>query len=140
MKQAHKTVRGRDLLHDLHGQLVVVGSNIGSGINGSQFVLCRSYLVMLRLCQDTQLPQLLVQILHKCRNSGLDHTKVVVIHFLPLGRLGTKQGPAGIDQVLPLVIHFLGNKEVLLFRTNGGADTLHIRVTEQLQDPHCLPV
>ena len=25
----HKAVRGRDLLHDLHGQLVVVGSNIG---------------------------------------------------------------------------------------------------------------
>ena len=133
-------MRGRNLLHDLHGQLVVVGSNIGSGINGSQFVLCRSYLVMLRLCQDTQLPQFLVQILHKCRDSGFDNTKVVVIHFLPLGRLGTKQGPAGVDQILALLIQFFGYQEVFLLGTYGGANTLCIRVAKELQDPHSLTV
>ena len=64
----------------------------------------------------------------------------MVVHFLTLGRSGTEEGSAGINQVFALLVQLLGNQEVFLLRANGGADTLHIGVPEQLQNPHGLTV
>ncbi len=97
-------------------------------------------LVVLGLGQDAQLPQLLIQVSHEGGNSGLDHTKVVVIHFLTLGGLGTEQRPTGVDQVFALVVHLPVYQEVLLLRADGGADAGHVLVAEELQNPHSLPV
>ena len=97
MKQAHQTMLCSYLLHDFHGQLVLVGGNVSGGINRSQFMLCGSHFVVLRLCQNAQLPQFLVQFFHIGRHAWLDRAEIVVIQFLALGRLGTEQGPAGIN-------------------------------------------
>ena len=64
----------------------------------------------------------------------------MVIHLLALGRLGAEQGSAGIDEILSLLIQLPGNQEILLLRAHGGADALHIRISEELQDPHGLTV
>ena len=65
MKQAHKTVLGGNLLHDLHGQLVVVGCDVCGRVDGCQLMLCGCDLVVLGLCQNTQLPKLIVKLFHK---------------------------------------------------------------------------
>ena len=64
MQQAHEIVALGNLLHHLHGQLVVVGGNVGGGEDGSQLVLGGSDFIVLGLGQNAQLPQLVVQILH----------------------------------------------------------------------------
>ena len=122
------------LLHDFHGQLVVVGGDIGGGVDGGQLVLGRGHLVVLGLGQNAQLPKLVVQLCHIGRHSGLDHAEVVVVHLLALGGLGAEQGAAGEDQVFAFLVHFLIHKEILLLRAYGGADVSDGVVAEQPQD------
>ncbi len=123
-----------NLLHDLHGQLVVVGSHVGGGVNGSQLVLRRSNLVMLGLSQDTQLPQFLVQILHEGQDTGFDDTEIMVIQFLALGRHCAEQSTAGKFQVFTLFILVAVDQEVFLLGTDTGDDPFNIFIAEQFQD------
>ena len=60
MKKTNHTMTRRYLLHDLHGQLVMVSCNIGSSINRSKLMLGRRYFVVLCFRQHAQLPQLVV--------------------------------------------------------------------------------
>ena len=140
VEQTHQAMLSSNLLHDLHGQLVLIGGDVGGGIDGCQLVLCGGYLIMLRFGQDPQLPQLPVQLLHIGRHSGLDGAEVVVVQFLALGGLGTEQGPAGVDQVAALVIHILIDEEILLFCACGRKHALDAVVAEQLQDAQGLDV
>ena len=139
-QQAHQTVTGSNLLHDLHGQLVVIRGDVCHGENGSQLVLRGRYLIVLRFGQNTQLPQLRVQILHIGFHPGLDGTEIVVIQFLSLGGLGTEQSPAAEDQILPLFVHGLVDQKILLLRAYAGTDALDVLITEELQDPKGLLV
>ena len=110
------------LLHNLHCQLVVICSNICCGEYRSKLMLCRSNLVMLCLCQDSQLPKLLVQLLHECRNSRFDYAEVMVVKFLSLWRTRTEKCTSGINQILALVVHLLIYKEVFLLRSDSRLD------------------
>ena len=139
-QQAHQTVAGGHLLHDLHGQLVVVSGHVGNREDGGQLMLGGSYLVVLRLGQDAQLPEFLVQVLHVGFHPGLDDAEIVVVQLLALGRLGTEQGPAAEHQVLPFFIHVLVHQEVFLLGTHAGADALNVLVAEELQNPEGLLV
>ena len=134
MQQADQAVPGCDLLHDLHGQLVVVGRDIGGRIDGSQFVLGRRHFVMLCLGQNAQLPELFVQVFHKGRDAGLDHAEIVIIQLLALGRPGAEQGPAGEAQIGALFIHFTGDQKILLLRSDGGYDAPGAVISEQAED------
>ena len=88
---------------------------------------------MLRLGQNAQLPQLLVQVGHIRRHAGLDGAEVVVVHLLPLGRLRAEQRAPAEHQILPLVEHGAIHKEVLLLGSHRGAHALDVRVAEQVQ-------
>ena len=55
----------------------------------------------------------------------------MVVELLTLGRAGSEKGAAGADQVAALFVHLLINKEVLLLRTNGGEDALHVVLAEE---------
>ena len=140
MEQAHQTVLGGHPLHNLHGQLVVVGGNVGGGVDGGQLMLGGRHLVVLRLGQDAQLPKLLVQLLHIGGHAGLDGAEVVVVQLLPLGGPCAEQRPAGVDQVAALVVHGLVDEEVLLLRAHGGGHAPHVVMAEQLQDAQRLLV
>ena len=48
-------------------------------------MLSGSDLVMLGFCENTKLPELLVEVFHKCRNSGLDCSEIMVVKLLTLG-------------------------------------------------------
>ena len=83
----------------------MVGRHVGGGIDGRQFVLGGSDLVVLGLCHDPQLPKLVVQILHKFGDLRFDGAEIMIVHLLPLRRLGTEQRASGKAQVGALIIH-----------------------------------
>ena len=118
MQQAHQTVLCRDLLHDLHGQLVVVGGDICCAIDRSKLMLSRRYLVMLCFSVDTKSPELLVKIFHVSLNSCLDSTEIVIFKFLTLWSRCAVKRSACKDKILSLCIHLSVYKEVFLLRTN----------------------
>ena len=107
VQQADHAVFQGDLLHDLHGQLVVVGRHVHGGEDGRELVLRRRHLVMLGLRQDSELPQLAVQVLHVRGHAGLDNAEVVVFHLLAFGGAGAEEGSAREAQVVSLVEQLL---------------------------------
>ena len=109
VKQAYKTVLCGNLLHDFHRQLVVIGCDVRRRINRSKLMLCGSNFVVLRLREDSELPELFVQILHVSLHAGLDDTEVMVVEFLSFRGLGTEESTAGEAKVGTLLVHLSCN-------------------------------
>ena len=119
MEQANQIVLKGDLLHKLHCELVLIGSEVCRREYRSVLVLCRSHLVVLCLGGDAELPHMLVEILHVVSYAVLDRSEVVVVKFLSLGSRSAKQRSASEDQVLSLIIGSLVYQEVLLLSAYG---------------------
>ena len=140
VKQADQTVPQGNLLHDFHGQLVVVGCDIGGAVDRRQLVLRGRDFVVLGFRQNAEFPEFFVQIRHVSRHAGFDDAEVMVVQFLSLGRLCAEQGAPREHQILALLVHFLINKEVFLFRSDRSAHALDLGIAEQPQDAHSLTV
>ena len=138
VEQAHHSVFPRDLLHYLHRQLIVVGSDVRSLEYRRQLMLGRSGFVVLCLGQHAQLPELLVELGHEGLYLGLYGAEIVIVQFLPLGRAGAEQRAAGIYQILAAVIKLLTDEEVFLLGTGGGLYGRHALVPEKAQHTHRL--
>ena len=138
VEQTHKSVSCCDFLHDLHGQLVVIRSDICRCINRSKLVLSRCYLVVLCLGEDAELPELIVQVLHESSYAGLDYAEIVVVKLLTFGRLCTEQCAAGVLEVRTLLIHLCRNQEIFLLGTDGGDDTFCRFIAEKTQNSESL--
>ena len=121
----------RDLLHDLHRELVVVCSYVGRGVDRRKLMLSRSDLVMLSLGQDAQLPEFFIQVFHEFRDARLDHAEIVVIHFLPFRRLGAEQRAPGKAKIRPRIIHFFCYQKIFLLRSDRRDDTFRGIVAEE---------
>ena len=89
---------------------------------------------MLGLCEDAELPELLVELLHVSRDSGLDGAEVVVVKLLTLGSLGAEEGPAGELEVLALVVERPVDQEILLLGSDGGDDAGHVGPAEEVKE------
>ena len=140
MEQAHQTVAGGYLFQQFHGQLIFVTGAVGIGVDGRDLVLGRRNLVVLRLGQHAQLPQLLIQLPHERGYPGFDGAVIVVVQLLPLGGTGTEQRAAAQLQILALAVYLLVDQEVLLLRAYLRRDMLRLGVAEQPQDTNALPV
>ena len=90
VEQAYHAVLSRHTLHDLHGQLILIGRQVDGGIDGSKLMLGRRHLIVLRFGKDSQLPQLGIQLLHERGHARLDGAKVMVVQLLTLGGLGAE--------------------------------------------------
>ena len=132
MLQADQTVLVGDLPHHLHRQQVVVDGDVGGVVDGGQLMLAGGDLVVLGLGGNAQLPQLLVQFLHKAGDDGADRAEVVLLQLLALGRGRAEQRAAAQHQVQALLVVLLLNQEVLLLGADGGRDAVHV-LAEQLQ-------
>ena len=139
VKQTYQIVFRGALLHNKHDELVVITGGIGIGVDGCQLMLTGGTFVVLGLAEDTQPPELFIQVLHERRNTGTNGSKIMVIQLLTLGGLCTEESPARQPQVLPLRVEILGQQEILLLRANTGDDPLGFGVAEEPQDPHGFP-
>ena len=127
VKQTYHIVFSCHFLHQFHSELVVVTCNIRRREDWSQLVLSRSNLIVLSLCQNAELPEFFVQVLHESLNARFNHSEVVVFKFLTFRRFRAKQSAAGKNQVLALFPNILVNEEVFLLRTDSsfyGFDSL----------------
>ena len=140
VQQADHTVLFGDLLHNLHRQLIVVGGDVGRGENRRHLMLCGRNFVVLGLGENAELPQLLVQLLHKRGNAWLNRAEIVVIQFLPLRCACAEQRPAGVNQILAAVKHVFIHKEVFLLGSHRCLDAGHILVAEKMQHAERLTV
>ena len=138
MKQAHKPMLCRNLLHNFHCQLVMVRRDVCCCIDWGKFMLSRGNFVMLCLCQNTQLPKFLIQFFHKSRNPRLNHSEIMIVHLLSLWRLSAKKSTSRKSKIPPLFIHFFCNKEIFLFRSYGCVDAFHIVIAKQMKNTDCL--
>ena len=64
----------------------------------------------------------------------------MVVKLLALGCGCTEKGTSRVDKVTSLVEILLTNEEILLFRTDGGDDSLRFLVTEKADYSHSLAV
>ena len=131
VEQADKSVLCGNLLHYLHGQLVVVGGDVCCGVDGRQLMLRGRNLVVLGLCENAELPELLVEVGHVCRDSRLDNSEIVVVHLLTLGRLCAEERASAENQILALFIERLVNEEIFLLGADGGAYAFYVGVAEK---------
>ena len=133
VKQTDHAVLLRDLLHQLHGKLVVVGGDIGRRKDRSKLMLRGRHFVVLGFGVYAELPKLLVELLHESRDAWLDRAEVMVVELLPLRGTGAEQRPARVNQVGTLVEAVFIHKEIFLLGTDRRLDRGNVLIAEQLQ-------
>ena len=82
VQQAHHVVLACKLFHELHGDLVMVGGDVGRGEYRCKLVLSGRDFVMLRLCGDAEFPEFAIQIFHKKGDAVTDCRVILVGLFL----------------------------------------------------------
>ncbi len=102
----------------LHGQEVVVNSECTLLKDRCKLMLAGGNLIVLGLCRDAQLPELVIKLLHEVVDGWTNSAKVVLIKLLALTWLTTKEGTATKDKVRTLLKVLLFDKEVFLLWTN----------------------
>ena len=102
----------------LHGQEVVVNSECTLLKDRCKLMLARSNLIVLGLCRDAQLPELVIKLFHEVVDGWTNGAKVVLIKLLALAWLTTKEGTTTQNKVRTLLKIFLFDKEVFLLWTN----------------------
>ncbi len=119
----HAVLLGR-LLQQQHRGLLMIRGQIGVFEQRSELVLRRSHFVVASFCGHAQLEHLLLGIQHEVEHAVGDHAEVVILEFLPFGRLGAVQRAAASHQVRTGKIEIAVDQEVLLL----GAARRHHRV------------
>ena len=132
VQEADKTVMRGDFLHYLHRQLIVVDRYICRREDGRELVLSGRRLVVFGLCEDSELPELFVELCHERLYARLYCSEIVVVELLSLGRLRAEQRVTGQDEVGALIIESFVDEKIFLFRTDGG-DYLFRVDAEELQ-------
>lgn len=88
---------------------------------------------MLGFSINAEFPKLLVKLFHKCRDSRLDYTEIMILKLLAFRPLGAEQRTACEHEVFSCLIIFLIYKEVFLLRADGSYDTSCGGVSEKTQ-------
>ena len=87
---------------------------------------------MLGFSQNSELPKLIVKLLHKRLNTRLYDSEIVILQLLSLRRLCAEKGATRIYKVLALVVNVLVNKEIFLLGADGRFNRFYIRFSEKL--------
>ena len=116
--KAGKTVMSCKKLELLHGQEVVVNSKSTLLKDRCKLMLARSNLIVLGLCRDAQLPELVIKLFHEVVDGWTNGTKVVLVKLLTFAWFATKEGTTTQNKVRTLLKVFLFDKEVFLLWAN----------------------
>ena len=139
VEEAGHAVAFSHFFHHLHGDLVVIGGDVGIGKDGGQLMLGGRDFVVFGLGQHPHFPQFFVELLHIGYYAGTDGAEVMVLQLLALGGHGAEQGAAGIFQILAEVKQFFIDQEVFLFGADGG-DHPGGRIAKKFEDAQGFPV
>ena len=134
MEKAGEMMGIRDLLHHLHGELVVVHSHVGSVKDRGQFVLCRSHFIVLGLDRNAQFPELFIEIVHIRGYLWFQYAKIVIFHLLTFRGRGAKKGAATEEQVFSLLIEIFIHKKILLLGSDSRIDFFDALITKKVKD------
>ena len=140
MKKADHSVLCSNFTHNFHRKLVVVAGNVCRTENRRKFVLSRCNFIVFCFCKNSELPQFVVQVFHKCLNARLNHTEVMIFKFLTFRRFCAEQRASRKNKVFALVINALVYKEVFLLRTYSSFYAGNILVSEQMKNAQSLLV
>jgi hypothetical protein len=135
VQQADQPVAPRDVLQQLHRQLLVVAADVGVLEDRRDLVLVGRDLVVARLDRHAELGQLALGLHHAREDPLRDRAEVVLVELVALGRLGPEQRAPGRHEVRPLVVVLLVDEEVLLLRADGREHAHGVVVAEQVQRP-----
>ena len=102
-------------MHYFHCELVVIGCDVRRCVYRGKLVLCGRNFVVLCFSEDSQLPELVVEVCHVCGDARLYDAEIVVVKLLPLRGLCTEKRSSAENKVAALFIHFLVDEEVFLF-------------------------
>ena len=138
--EEHQAVLRREPPHHAHHDHVVVGADRGRLVDRRHLELARRDLVVAGLGRDAEAPQLAVEIHHEREDPLADRAEVLVLELLALGRRGAEQGPAGQEQVGPLLGEPAVDEEVLLLGTDVREDAAGVVLPNQRRTRSaCLP-
>ena len=111
--------------------MVMIDSHIRFRINRSQFMLCRSYFIVLCLRRYSNLPEFYINIFHKSGNSLTNRTKIMIVQLLAFRRHCSKERASRIDQIFSLAEFFGINQEIFLFRSHRRSYFLRCCISKQ---------
>ncbi len=131
VQQADQAVAARDVLEDLHHELLVVRADVRVLEDRRDLVLRRGDLVVAGLDRHAELRQLALRVEHAGEHALGDRAEVVVVELVALRRLGAEQRAPGGDQVGALEVVLLVDQEVLLLGPDGGEHAQGLGVAEQ---------
>jgi hypothetical protein len=125
----------RYALEDGHGQVLVVGGDVGAFIDRRQFVLAGGHFVVARLDGHAQLVELALDLEHERQHALGDGAEVLVFHLLAFRRLGAEERTARADQIRPREEEVAVHEKVFLFAAGRGEDAVRILLAEHPQQP-----
>ena len=129
-EQACEPVVAGQKLHLLHGEEVVVDGSRALLVDGRELVLAGRHLVVLGLCGDAQLPELVIELLHELVDGGADGAEVVLVELLALGRLAAEERASAEHEVGALLEVLLADEEVLLLGADAGEHAVGMAAEE----------
>ena len=134
MQQADKTVPGSQMPHDIHGQHIVIAGIIGIFINRGDLELPRRHLIVACLGGNAQGHKLIFHILHETHYPGGNGAKIVIFHFLPLGRGRANQRASRKKNIGPQGGKIAVHQKIFLFRANHCAHICNLVIAKNAQD------
>ena len=139
MQQADKAMPARQVTHHIHGKHVMVAGDICLFIHGRKLELAGGHFVVPGFGGNTQSQQLFFHVLHEAHDTTGNGAKVMVFHFLTLGRRRTQQGTACQHEVGTQGRKVFIHQKILLFRAYHGPHIAGRLVAEQTQNAQRLP-
>ena len=140
VEQADHSVLTRDLLHHFHRELVVIAGYVRCREYGGKLMLRGCNLVVLGLCENSELPKLFVELTHEGGDLRLDRTEIVIVKLLSLRAARAEESASGVNEIAALVEHILRDEEIFLLGSDRGLDVRDGFVTEKAEDTHRLTV
>ena len=123
VQQGHQVMPHRELLHGVHDEHIVVGTDRSGLVDRGHLKLGGSDLVVACLGGNAEAPEVAVQIHHEREHAFADRSEVLVLQLLALGRRGAEERAAGQDDVGAQFSQATVDQEILLLGSDVGEHT-----------------
>ena len=133
VEQACHPVFLRNPCQRLHDCLLVVGGNIGIFIEGGNFILPRSHLVVSRFHRHAEFVELPFAIQHAGQNTLWDRPEILIFKLLPLWGLRAKQRATCHHEIGPGKVEIAVDQKIFLLGAGRSRHLTDVLVSKQGQ-------